>query len=227
MEKAKIPPLDADAPARGTYQRGLDTRERLLMEGMIAFGLHGFQGASARAIAAQAQVKLPAIGYYFGNKEGLYLACAEYIVQQHLEAAAGASLIAKTALASGADSVTARRSLGVVVRAVASLYLGANNAPAWSMFVQRELAHPGPAFNLLLDQLWRPAIEIIAGLISSIRGPGADMAAARADAIWLMGGVTFFGNGRSAFARIITRGDDAQSYIDELDKVIDRVLAKV
>src|ERR1700759_1999467 len=66
----------------GYYQRGEETRGRILEAALELFADSGFEGASTRAIADRAGVNLPAIQYYFGSKEGLYRAVVEQISQQ-------------------------------------------------------------------------------------------------------------------------------------------------
>lgn len=64
----------------GTQARGEDTRRRILEAALDLFAAQGYEGASTRQIAEGAGVNLPAIQYYFGNKEGLYRAIIEDIV---------------------------------------------------------------------------------------------------------------------------------------------------
>ncbi|HTV85455.1 MAG TPA: CerR family C-terminal domain-containing protein [Dyella sp.] len=66
-------------PPAGGYARGDETRQRIIDAAIQLFGEHGFDGASTRDIAAAAGVNAPALQYYFGNKQGLYKACAQYI----------------------------------------------------------------------------------------------------------------------------------------------------
>ena len=72
---------------QGTQARGEDTRRRILETALDLFAAHGYEGTSTRQIAEGAGVNLPAIQYYFGNKEGLYRAVIEDIVadtEQHM-----------------------------------------------------------------------------------------------------------------------------------------------
>jgi AcrR family transcriptional regulator len=59
--------------------RGEDTRRRILETALDLFAAQGYAGTSTRQIAERAGVNLPAIQYYFGNKEGLYRAIIEDI----------------------------------------------------------------------------------------------------------------------------------------------------
>ncbi len=75
--------IDLPSAVRGrpaTQARGEDTRRRILETALDLFAAHGYEGASTRQIAEGAGVNLPAIQYYFGNKEGLYRAIIEDIV---------------------------------------------------------------------------------------------------------------------------------------------------
>ncbi|MEA2815035.1 MAG: TetR/AcrR family transcriptional regulator, regulator of cefoperazone and chloramphenicol, partial [Rhodospirillaceae bacterium] len=73
---------DIQAFGRGrpaTQARGEDTRRRILETALDLFAAQGYEGASTRQIAEGAGVNLPAIQYYFGNKEGLYRAIIDDI----------------------------------------------------------------------------------------------------------------------------------------------------
>ncbi len=59
--------------------RGEDTRRRILETALDLFAAQGYEGTSTRQIAEGAGVNLPAIQYYFGNKEGLYRAIIDGI----------------------------------------------------------------------------------------------------------------------------------------------------
>jgi AcrR family transcriptional regulator len=48
------------------------TREKIIKAASRAFARDGYEGASIRAIVADAEVNQAAINYHFGNKEGLY-----------------------------------------------------------------------------------------------------------------------------------------------------------
>src|SRR4029450_4073601 len=55
------------------------TPRPILETALDLFAAQGYEGASTRQIAEGAGVNLPAIQYYFGNKEGLYRAIIEDI----------------------------------------------------------------------------------------------------------------------------------------------------
>jgi AcrR family transcriptional regulator len=65
--------------------RRLATRDALVQSGRKLFSYKGFDGASVRAIAADAQADLGAITYHFGAKETLYATVVESTVAPMVE----------------------------------------------------------------------------------------------------------------------------------------------
>ncbi len=65
---------------RARHDRGAETRQRLIEAALDVFGRQGFEGASTREIAKEANANLAAIVYHFGSKEALHVAVAEYMV---------------------------------------------------------------------------------------------------------------------------------------------------
>ena len=58
--------------------KGEQAKNQLIAAAIAQFGEYG-QHATTRDIAAQAGQNIAAITYYFGSKEDLYLACAQWI----------------------------------------------------------------------------------------------------------------------------------------------------
>lgn len=56
-----------------------ETVQVLLEAAIHCFAKKGFDGTSIREIAAQAGKPISLIGYHFGDKEGLYLKCFQYL----------------------------------------------------------------------------------------------------------------------------------------------------
>lgn len=220
-------PDDRGVPPRGTYKRGNETQERILATAIVAFGFRGFHGASAREIATDAQVKLPAVAYHFGSKMGLYRACAERIVAGHNAATADASRAALSALASDQHTPAARTLLSDLLRSVAGVYMSAQHAPAISSFLQRELADPGAAYDILFDRLWSPGTGLVTDLIHAMRGPHEDRAASRADAILLVGGVINFGVGWRTAERLMESDAPPGDVLIQLDRAVKHMIARL
>ena len=89
-----------------------EPRQRLIEAGLDLFGKYSFDGASTRMLAERAEVNLAAIKYYFGGKEGLYLAVADEIVEQ-VDGLLGPQL-AKIRLVLQRESVSRERSFNLL-----------------------------------------------------------------------------------------------------------------
>lgn len=61
--------------------RGENAKTQLLLTAADVYGEQGLDGATTRKIAQASGQNIAAISYYFGSKEGLYLAVAQLIVK--------------------------------------------------------------------------------------------------------------------------------------------------
>jgi len=188
------------AAANGGYQKGEATRQRILDAALKAFGDASFLAVTTRQIAEAAEVSLPTLQYYFGSKEGLYLACAEAIVE-HWRSNMGVASGAARALKVGCSVEAARIHLKATIQSVAGLLVGSHELARWAHFVARELRDPGPAFEILYDRLWRPGIEITSRLIACILGMPESDPTPRIQALLLISGLLVFQSGRSMSLR--------------------------
>ena len=139
------------------YRKGEETRQRILDAALKAFGEAPFKAVTTRRIAQTAGVSLPTLQYYFGDKEGLYRACAEAIVERYRHATGAAAQAARALSEDGAVETT-RAQLKALIRALAGFLVGSTEAERWAQFVARELRDPGPAFEILYENLWRPGV---------------------------------------------------------------------
>lgn len=168
---------------------------------LTAFGEASFRAATTRQIAEAAGVSLPTLQYYFGDKEGLYRACAETVVERYRRHTTAAAAQAVDALRRDGAAETARVHLKALIGALAGLLVGSKEAESWAPFVARELRDPGPAFEILYESLWRPGVDITARLIARILGRPQSDPAARIQALLLISSLLAFQSGRSISLR--------------------------
>jgi len=186
---------------QNAYAKSSDTRRAILDAALQAFGEASYDAVSTRAIAARAGVNQPAIAYYFKNKEGLYLACAQAIVDRTAERTGPAALAALEALDHGITAEQGRALLKQVLADLASVLVSSDEASDWAAFVQREMSDPGPAHTLLSEHLWLPGIDLVAHLIAAIQGADSVTPSIRARAIMLISNLTVFSAGQSVSAQ--------------------------
>jgi AcrR family transcriptional regulator len=200
-EVAQLKGSKGRAVANAGYKKGEETRQRILDAALRAFGEASFKAVTTRRISQAASVSLPTLQYYFGDKEGLYRACAEAIVERYRRRTAIAAAEAAEALKKQNAAETARSQLKALIGALAGLLVGSREAEGWAQFVARELRDPGPAFEILYEKLWRPGVEITARLIARILGSPEEDPAARVQALLLISSLLAFQSGRSISLR--------------------------
>lgn len=207
------------------YAKGEAARLRILEAALTAFGASGFKGATTRQIAEAAGVNLPALKYYFGGKEGLYLACAEEIVERYRARMVAPVLQAQSMLEARHTPDEARAALKTVIRALADQMMEAREAEAWAGFVLREMAEPGPAFAILYDQVWAPGINVV-GYMIGLAG-GLQPKAAQIEALLLISSLSAFGTARPVSLKSLAwddvGGERFERVMANLDRRIDEL----
>lgn len=172
-------------------------------------------------------MNLPALQYYFGGKEGLYLACGQEIVERYSGRLLAPIAQAWSALPAQPSPNAARKALKSVLGALAELLVGTREADQWTGFVLREMAEPGPAFDLLYERVWAPGVELVAMLLSRIHGEEKPLEATRIEAFLLVSSVTSFTIARPVALKYLGWPDAADSrlaaVLAALDAQVDRL----
>jgi TetR/AcrR family transcriptional regulator, regulator of cefoperazone and chloramphenicol sensitivity len=195
---------------RHGYARGEETRERIITAALRVFGEHGFDQASTRLIAAAAAVNPPALQYYFGGKEGLHRACAQFIIDR----AAG---ILSPALAQASQAISARKrseALLALYGLIDALARGLTDsgAESWRQFIARGKADgAGPAMPMIRECIGLPLIEVTAKLVGITLGHPQDEERNRLRAVALLAPVNWIhANHDNTLALMGWSGLDAQ-----------------
>lgn len=210
------------AAAAGGYRKGAETRLRILTAALQAFGSAGAAGATTRKIAHEAGVSLPALKYYFGGKEGLYLACAREIVREYQDHMLAMLADVRGAVDAGAAPEAARASLKVVIGALVDLQIARQQSDVWMSFVLREIAEQGPAFGLLFEQLWAPGVDLIADLIGRISGADPRSNQPRVQALLLVSSLSAFSLARPISLKYLGWPRLGRAGVAEIKAVLER-----
>ncbi|WP_419709645.1 CerR family C-terminal domain-containing protein [Pseudomonas sp. NFX224] len=163
--------------AEGGYQRGEETRARIIDSALKLFGERGFEGASTREIAMEAGVNAPALQYYFDNKEGVYLACVEYILDRIWEQLASPVEYAEQVLA---DPRCSDEQLIDAYLALIGGFIGfihdTPSAQPWRLFMAREQAGLGPpgTAELMRSRLHQRTGAVTTAIVGHLTGLPAD-----------------------------------------------------
>src|ERR1700690_4395891 len=139
MAKAASTPRTTSKVRSATagYPKGEETRQRILEVALKVFGDASYQTATTRRIAEAAGVSLPTLQYYFGDKEGLYRACAEAIVERFRRYTEVAGAKAAESLREDCSPEIARTRLKALIAALGGFLVGSQEPGRWAQFVAR------------------------------------------------------------------------------------------
>ena len=155
-----------DAPPE-ELGRGAQSRLALIRAGIEVFGEASLESATTREIAQRAKQNIAAIAYYFGGKEGLYLAVVEHIVGI-IRRRTGAMLDEIEAFLAG-DGQPPERALELLTRLLASSITNNQELVSVTNIIVREQTHPTKAFSILydgcLERLQRLGARLVAGYV--------------------------------------------------------------
>jgi TetR/AcrR family transcriptional regulator, regulator of cefoperazone and chloramphenicol sensitivity len=160
-------------PDPGGTERGDATRQKLLTAALDVFGRHGFDGTTTRALANAAGVNLQAIPYYFGGKEGLYIAAAEHLaslITGHvgdLRERIRGRLMAAERESRPLTVAEARAFLTDLAQTMVTV-LVSRESESWARFLIREQMHPTEAFQRVYQGAMKPTLMIAARLIGIV-----------------------------------------------------------
>jgi AcrR family transcriptional regulator len=197
------------------------TREKLLSAALDVFGRYGFDGASTRKLADTAGVNLQAIPYYFGSKEGLYIATAEYlagVVAGHMaeiRQRVGHHLSELDETGTPLSVTQARLFLTEIVETMVVLFVS-KESEAWARFIIREQLEPTAAFERVYTGIMGPMINLGCRLIGTILGDNPTSENVRLRSLSFIGSLLVF---RMANAAVLAQM--------EWDSIGDEQLAKL
>jgi len=178
-------------PEDGGYARGEETRARIIATALRVFGEEGFNKASTRQIATDAGVNPPALQYYFGGKEGLHRACAQFIIDRVMVMVAPALLEARE-IKGAAQRGRAIDALCTLLDAMADGLVAAGSE-SWSRFITRGKADgAGPAMGMLRQNIGMPIMLTVAQLIAVVTAGDPTDAVIRIKAAAILGQLTTF-----------------------------------
>jgi AcrR family transcriptional regulator len=189
-------------PRASHPNRGEATRQKLIDAALRIFGAYGFDGASTRMLADAAGANLAAIPYYFGGKEGLYRAAAQFVVESSSsELSPIIEQIDGAIVERGFSRKMACELLHELLDRVSALVIGSRVAETWASFVMREQLHPGAAFEIIYEGMMRPITDAAIRLVATIQKRAADDPRAIIATQAILGQVLIFRVGRAAALR--------------------------
>lgn len=196
-------------PSDGGYARGDETRCRIIGAAIELFVEHGFDSASTRDIADHAGVNAPALQYYFENKEGLYLACLEVIVNDAWNSLGPAIGHARDVLRTNADLAGLLDAYIRIEEAIVDIAFSKAPPPFRWIFVAHEPTgySPESAKEFIAHRIRKPVTDAIAALVARTSRRAADDPITLIRTFSLLGQMAaFFGTERSTLSLVGRKG---------------------
>ncbi|WEK48336.1 MAG: CerR family C-terminal domain-containing protein [Candidatus Andeanibacterium colombiense] len=142
---------------------------------------------------------MSSITYHFGGKEGLYLACADYIAQQaSAQNAAGFALMQDIGVIDRATAI--ERCLAILDGFALTMLHPASES--WSRFIVREQQAPTEAFDRLYRGMMKAPLEGFGHLLAIVR-PDLPARERRAAIILLFGQALILRAGRASVCKAL------------------------
>jgi AcrR family transcriptional regulator len=136
-----------------------NARVRLLEAAGPVFAAHGFEGATVREICAAAHVNVASVGYYFGDKLGLYREVIRGIRDSREK---------RFPTPTELGEMDPRRTLFKIVQTLLSRMLTCDEAGWETQLLMREMNRPTPVFESLVNECFRPQFERLVDTLKAL-----------------------------------------------------------
>jgi AcrR family transcriptional regulator len=174
-------------------QRGEETRRRILDAAVATFAEVGYEAAHTRLIAERANVKLPAIAYYFGSKEGLFRAVIQHIAAKFEDRMAP---VAERVRALLSDAATPREAVLALLCELLETFVDTLLCPSspesWRQIIVRAEVENLDGLELLRDSMRNITGRPCMALISRLTGEPENTEGAWMRAVALLGEINIF-----------------------------------
>lgn len=145
-----------------TVEKDVETRERLLTAATRLFADHGFAKVTVRDICDRAKANVAAVNYHFGGKVGLY----EQVLRSAITTMRETTHLA---IAQGAGQKPEAQ-LRIYVQVFVKRIVGVSTTSWIHQLMKHEMADPTPALDLVIDQVIRPRMEYLHGIVGGVLG---------------------------------------------------------
>lgn len=174
------------------------TREALVHAALRLFGAVGYDGASTRQIAADANANIASIAYHFGGKDGLRLAVADYVVGLIQSVAAQAMAAGP---ATPATPAQAEAQILAMLGRMIDFFVAREEAGEIVPFILREMSQPTAAFERVYSGVFEPMHRRFCSVWEVATGEPVDSAETKLAIFTLIGQVLYFRLARQAVLR--------------------------
>lgn len=146
--------------------RGDKARISLINAGLLLFGEYGFKATTIRMLAKEANVNIAAIPYYFGSKNGLYMAVIEHIVTQ-MQGYIGKRFapITQSLQEKTMTKEATGKAVQIILRTMAEIFVEKEEVRSFALVIIREQVKPTKGFDVLHDSMMGKVHHLLSQLI--------------------------------------------------------------
>lgn len=156
-------PTNTAEPTNTEEAREADARSRLLAAAGPVFARLGYDRATVREICGDAGMNIASVGYYFGDKFGLYQEVFRAIRQQCPQ---------ETPLPEPSEALPPREQLYQLVRDVLARMLARDDSGWEFQLMMREMQQPTAVFAEMVEESVRPLFERMTNIIAALAPAG-------------------------------------------------------
>ncbi|MDA1050191.1 MAG: CerR family C-terminal domain-containing protein [Planctomycetota bacterium] len=182
-------------------------REKILDAAGRVFAERGYKSATIRQICQVAEVNVAAVNYYFGDKQQLYL---ETVKQAHRR------LSAQFPLPPWPEETLPTIKLNGFVRAMLARMIGGKATPWEQQLMLREVLHPTRACRELVEQYFRPQLELLLSIIDELLPDDTPAHQQRQVAFSIIGQCLFYRIAGDIVEMMAAKDDQNHFSIDQL-----------
>ena len=170
------------------------TEKRLLEAAGEIFAEHGYRAATVRQICEKARANIAAVNYYFGDKEGLYMAALRSVHRASVE---------KYPSNLGVSPAnTPEQKLRVYVQSLL-LRIFDEGRPGWhTKIMMREMLEPTRALDMLVEEGARPLHQELSSIVRELLGSTADDEVVRLSALSVVSQCVYYRRARPVITRL-------------------------
>lgn len=165
-----------------------DVRNRLINAATECFAENGFKATSVRKICERAGANLAMVNYYFGSKDGLYLAI--------IDREGGDEEMEELTVPASDKTIPAAERLGwLLERLLLDMMISGPNSLI-SRLISWELVEPTAALRNIVDTLIDPLQKVMLELVRELAPPGTGDIEIRNSQFSILGQLLYYSHSR-------------------------------
>jgi AcrR family transcriptional regulator len=190
-----------------------NVREKILDSAGRVFAERGYKSATIRQICQAAEANVAAVNYYFGDKQRLYL---EAVKQAHRR------LATQFPLPPWPEEAPPESKLNRFIRMMLARMIGGKATPWEQQLMLREVLHPTSACRELVEEYFRPLLELLLGIVGELLPSDTEAHQQRQVAFSIIGQCLFYRIAGEIVEMMSASDDDNHFTIEQLAEHITR-----